>query len=157
MENQPANNNIIDVFVIGAKKGWDIAISSIIPNVIFAYVLIQIMVASGLMKIMATACAPLMAFFGLPGEAMAVFLAALMSMNGAAGTAAALLANGQLEPVHVTILLPSILLMGAKIQYLGRMLGTAGVQKRFYLPLLGVSIFNGILSLLVMKFLVQFF
>lgn len=157
MGKEATNKNLIDVFVTGARKGWDIAISSIIPNVIFAYILIQIMVASGFMKIMADFCAPLMAIFGLPGEAMAVFLAALMAMNGAAGTAAALLANGQLEPVHVTILLPSILLLGAKIQFLGRMLGTAGVQKRFYLPLLGVSVFNGILSLLVMKFLVQFF
>ena len=152
-----ADKNVIDVFITGARKGWDIAITSIIPNVIFAYVLIQFMEATGFMKLMEAACAPLMGIFGLPGAAMAVLLAALMSMNGAAGVAAGLFAAGKLNGVDVAILLPSILLMGAKVQYLGRMLGTAGVEKRFYMPLLGVSLLNAILSLFVMLFLVSVF
>ena len=152
-----SDKNVIDVFVDGARKGWNIAVTSIVPNVIFAFVLIQVMQVSGFMSLMEWACAPVMAIFGLPGSAMAVFLAALMAMNGAAGVAAGLYASGSLTAVHVVILLPSILLMGAKVQYLGRMLGTAGVQKRFYLPLLGISIINAILSLFTMRFLVSFF
>ena len=152
-----SDKNVIDVFVDGARKGWNIAVTSIVPNVIFAFVLIQVMQVSGFMSLMEWVCAPVMAIFGLPGSAMAVFLAALMAMNGAAGVAAGLYASGSLTAVHVVILLPSILLMGAKVQYLGRMLGTAGVQKRFYLPLLGISIINAILSLFTMRFLVSFF
>ena len=153
MSNQ-TNKNVIDVFITGARKGWDISVTSIIPNVIFAFVLIQFLEVTGFMKLLETIFAPVMSIFGLPGAAIAVFFTALMSMNGAAGSAAKLLASGSLTPTHVVILLPSILLMGAKVQYLGRMLGTAGVQKRFYLPLLGVSFINAILSLFVMKFLV---
>lgn len=156
MSNQ-TDKNVIDVFVVGARKGWDIAVTSIIPNVIFAFVLIQFLEVTGFMKMMAKVCAPLMAIFGLPGEAMAVFLTALMSMNGAAAAAAGLILSGKLAPVEAVILVPSILLMGAKVQYLGRMLGTAGVQKRFYMPLLGVSLLNAVLSLFVMRFLVSIF
>ena len=154
MSNMTSEKNVIDVFVDGARKGWDIAVTSIVPNVIFAFVLIQLMQVTGFIALMEKVGAPLMGIFGLPGSAVAVFLAALMSMNGAGGAAASLYASGSLTAEHVTILLPSILVMGAKVQYLGRMLGTAGVQKRFYLPLLGVSILNAILSLFVMRFLV---
>jgi Uncharacterized membrane protein len=152
-----SDKNVIDVFVSGARKGWDIAVTSIVPNVLFAFVLIEIMQVSGFMGFMEWLCTPVMAIFGLPGAAMAVVLAALMSINGGGGVAAALYASGSLEATHVTMMVPMIMLMGAKVQFLGRMLGTAGVQKRFFLPLLGVSILNGILSLFVMRFLMNFF
>lgn len=155
MEN--ANKNVIDVFVDGAKKGWTIAVTSIVPNVLFAFILIQVMQVTGFIALMEKWCAPVMAIFGLPGASIAVFLSALMSMGGAGGAAASLYASGSLDATHITILMPSIFLMGAKIQYLGRMLGTAGVQKRFYMPLLGISVLNAILSMFVMRFILMFF
>ena len=38
MSNMTSEKNVIDVFVDGARKGWDIAVTSIVPNVIFAFV-----------------------------------------------------------------------------------------------------------------------
>ncbi len=149
--------NVIDVFVDGARKGWNIAVSSIVPNVLFAFILIQGMQVVGLISLMEKWFAPVMAIFGLPGAGIAVILSSLMSMGGGAGAAASLYASGTLDATHVTILMPSIFLMGAKIQYLGRMLGTAGVQKRFYMPLLMFSVINAVLSMLVMRFLMVFF
>ena len=53
--------------------------------------------------------------------------------------------------IHVTILLPDIFLMGAQIQYMGRLLGTAGIQGRYYPMLFGISILNAIISMIIMR------
>jgi spore maturation protein SpmB len=75
-----------------------------------------------------------------------------MSMGGGAGVAASLYAAKALDGTHLTILLPAIFLMGAQVQYMGRCLGTAGVQARYYPVLFGISIFNAVVAMLVMRF-----
>ena len=82
-----ASRTVVDMFVEGARKGWQIGIHSILPNVVMAYALIRILEVSGLLKLVGQACAPVMALFGLPGEAIMVNLAALLSMGGAVGVA----------------------------------------------------------------------
>lgn len=74
---------ITDVFVRGARQGWGIAIGSMIPNVLMAFVIIKALQITGLLKIIGVACGPLMAVFGLPGESATVLLAAWMSMAAA--------------------------------------------------------------------------
>ena len=141
-----------DIFVEGAKKGWNIGISSIIPNVLMAFVLIHALRLSGLLDMLGTLFNPVMGLFGLPGQAVMVLVGAWMSMGGGVGVAASLYAAKVLNPTHVTILLPAIFLMGAQIQYMGRLLGTAGIQGRYYPMLFGVSILNAIISMIIMRF-----
>ena len=129
---------IVDIFVDGARKGWNVGTSSILPNVLMAYALIQILRVTGLLKLMGDFFGPVMAIFGLPGEAITVLMSAWLSMGGGMGVAASLFASKILSPTHVTILMPAIFLMGAQVQYMGRMLGTAGVQTRFYPVLLSL-------------------
>ena len=141
-----------DIFVEGAKKGWNVGISSIIPNVLMAFVLIHALRLSGLLDMLGTLFNPVMGLFGLPGQAVMVLVGAWMSMGGGVGVAASLYAAPVLNPTHVTILLPAIFLMGAQIQYMGRLLGTAGIQGRYYPMLFGVSILNAIISMIIMRF-----
>ena len=94
---------------------------------------------------------PVMGLFGLPGQAVMVLVGAWMSMGGGVGVAASLYAAKILNPTHVTILLPAIFLMGAQIQYMGRLLGTAGIQGRYYPMLFGISILNAIISMIIMR------
>ena len=141
-----------DIFVEGARKGWNIGVSSILPNVLMAYVLIQILRVSGLLDILGNIFNPVMALFGLPGKAVMVLIGSWMSMGGGAGVAASLYADKALNGTHVTILLPAIFLMGAQVQYMGRCLGTAGVKTKYYPVLFGISIFNAIVAMLVMRF-----
>ncbi len=141
-----------DIFVEGAKKGWNVGISSIIPNVLMAFVLIHALRLSGLLDMLGTLFNPVMGLFGLPGQAVMVLVGAWMSMGGGVGVAASLYAAKVLNPTHVTILLPAIFLMGAQIQYMGRLLGTAGIQGRYYPMLFGVSILNAIISMIIMRF-----
>ena len=140
-----------DIFVEGAKKGWNVGISSIIPNVLMAFVLIHALRLSGLLDMLGVLFNPVMGVFGLPGQAVMVLVGAWMSMGGGVGVAASLYAAKILNPTHVTILLPAIFLMGAQIQYMGRLLGTAGIQGRYYPMLFGISIVNAIISMIIMR------
>ena len=81
-----------------------------------------------------------------------MLIGAWMSMGGGGGVAASLYASGVLSAKDVTILLPAIFLMGAQVQYMGRLLGTAGVQGRYYPMMFGVSILNAIISMIIMRF-----
>lgn len=143
---------IVDIFVDGARKGWNVGISSIIPNVLMAFVLIHALQVTGLLGLMGKVFNPVMAIFGLPGQAVMVLIGAWMSMGGGVGVAASLYTSGVLNQTHVTILLPAIFLMGAQVQYMGRLLGTAGVQGRYYPMLFGISILNAVISMIIMRF-----
>lgn len=154
------NNNvkekkiITDVFVDGARKGWNIGISSIIPNVLMAYVIIQILRVSGLLDLLEVVFSPVMGLFGVPGAAAAVLMGAWMSMGGGVGVAVSLFNEGVLTGTHVAILTPAIFLMGAQIQYAGRLLGTAGVKGKYYGLLFGICILNAFISMLIMRIFV---
>lgn len=154
--SQTTNQNklITDIFIEGARKGWNIAITSTIPNVLMAFVIIYILNASGLLKLIGEYLGFIMLPLGLPGEAIAVFMAAFLSWGGAAGVLVALVQEGVLNAQHIAILLPGMALVGSTVQYMGRILGVLGVPGKHYLVLFGICIINAYLAMLVMNFLV---
>ncbi len=101
-----------------------------------------------------TICEPVMALWGLPGEAATVLLAALMSMGGAVGVAASLATAGALTGHDVTVLLPAMYLMGNPVQNVGRCLGTAEVNAKYYPHIITVCVINALLSIWVMQLIV---
>lgn len=105
------HKTIVDIFVEGARKGWNVGVSSIIPNVIMAFSVIQVLKVTGLLELLGKVFSPVMAVFGLPGEAAMVLLAAWVANGGGVGVAASLFTAGVINDVHVTILLPAIFLM----------------------------------------------
>ena len=80
-----------------------------------------------------------------------------MSMGGGVGAAAGLLSSGILSNQDITVLLPAIYLMGSLVQYLGRCLGTAEVQSKYYGIMIGICILNALLAMWVMKLIVVMF
>lgn len=70
---------ITDVFVNGAFQGWNIATHSTIPNVLMAFVIIKMLNISGALDFIGTCLGPVMAIFGLPGEAAMILLGGWMS------------------------------------------------------------------------------
>lgn len=145
---------ITDVFVDGARKGWNIGINSIMPNVLMAFVLIQVLTITGALTLLGKVFGPVMAVFGLPGEAATVLMGAWLSMGGGVGVAVSLFTQGVINGAQVAILTPAIFLMGAQIQYAGRLLGAAEVDSRHYGILFGICILNAFLAMFVMRFLV---
>jgi len=143
--------NAIDAFVQGASNGMMIALKTTIPNILFAFVLIEILNITGLLGVIGTAFAPIMQVFGLPGQAATVLAAAFMSMGGGVGVAVGLLANGDLLPIHIPVILPAIYLMGSQIQFIGRVGGAAELPNKFIPHIVGISILNAFACMFVLR------
>ena len=151
-QSKHTTNNPFDIFIIGARKGFNIAVNNLVPNILMAYAVSEVLRILGVMKMVGEIFGPMMFIFGLPGEAVTVLLTAWLSSSAAVGLAASMFANGIIEPRHVTILMPAFFLMGAQLQYMGRLLGVADVPKRYWPLLMSASILNAMLAMLLMNF-----
>ena len=154
MSEQSNNKLLTDVFVEGARKGWDIAIHNTIPNVIRAFVVIHILKVSGALDIIGKYLGFIMLPLGLPGESIAVFMAAFLSWGGSAGVLVALVQNGTLTAPDIAVLIPGMALVGSTVQYMGRVLGVLGIPGKHYLVLFGICILNAYLAMFVMSLIV---
>lgn len=153
-DTKPASSgNPFDIFVIGARKGFQIAINNLLPNVLMAYVIAEMLNIVGAMQFIGRIFAPLMGIFGLPGEAVTVLLTTWLSSSAGTGVAVSLLNKGILNGTHATILIPALFLMGAQLQYMGRLLGVADVPKKYWPLLMVASILNACIAMLVMRFI----
>ncbi|WP_312951186.1 YjiG family protein [Superficieibacter sp.] len=149
-----ARKNVMDLFIDGARRGFTIATTSLLPSVVMAFVIIQALSVTGLLEIVGSICQPIMALWGLPGEAATVLLAAVMSMGGGTGVCASLVLTGVLTGHDATVLLPAIYLLGNPVQNVGRCLGTAGVKPKYYPHIITICVINALLSIWVMQALV---
>lgn len=145
---------VTDIFVEGAKKGWVIATTSTVPNVLMAFVIIKALQITGALELMGTLFSPIMAIFGLPGEAAAVLIGAWMSMGGAVGVVITLFDQGILNGDHIAILAPAIYLMGSQVQYMGRIMGPIRTEGRYIPIMIAISILNAFAAMFVMNVLV---
>lgn len=157
MAEKKKDKNIIDLFIEGCRKGWDTGIRNMMPNVIMAFVLIKALNVTGLLKMLGVVFAPVMALWGLPGEAITVLVSALMSMGGAIGAAASLMSSGAMTAKDVTVVMPAIYLMGSLVQYLGRCLGTSEVDSKYYGIMFAIAIANALMAMWIMKIVVAMF
>ena len=146
---------VLDSFVAGARNGFQIASTVMAPNVLFAFALIQILNLTGLLDIIGIVFKPIMAIFGVPGVAATALMAGWLSMGGGFGVAASLVTSGQLSPADAATLLPAIVLMGAQIQYMGRILGTADIKGKYYAPMMIISVLNASIAMLVMRLIIK--
>ena len=145
---------ITDVFVNGAFQGWNIATHSTIPNVLMAFVIIKMLNISGALDFIGTCLGPVMAIFGLPGEAAMILLGGWMSMGGGVGVAVALFDKGAVDGTQLAIVIPAIYLMGSQVQYMGRCLGVIGIQGSDMFTIMAVPPIVALLSLWVMRLVV---
>lgn len=151
------SGNIFDIFIRGARKGWNIGINNLIPNILMAYVIAYILNILGVMAFIGHWCGPVMGLLGLPGEALIVLLTVWLSCSAGVGVAASLFASGMLAPSHITILMPAFILMGSQLQYMGRLLGTADVPKKYWPLLMAISIMNAVIGMILMRCVMLFF
>lgn len=145
------SSNPFDIFVVGARKGFNIAINNLMPNVVMAYVISEMLNLLGVMPLVGHIFAPLMGLLGLPGEAVTVLLTSWLSSSAGTGVAISLLTKGTLDMTQITILAPAIFLMGSQLQYMGRLLGVADVPKKYWPLLMLTSVLNAIISMILMR------
>ncbi len=146
--------NALEVFISGLRKGAAIGVRFMLPALIAAFVVIEMLQVSGVLRLLAEHVSGVMAVFGLPGEALAVLIAAWASAAGAIGMVAGLASRGLLTPEHVAILLPGILLMGSQLQFFGRILAVAGVSSERVPVMMAIGLMNAVGAMLIMRFLV---
>ena len=144
----------LDVFVAGANKGFKICTTSMLPNLMMAYVVIYILNLTGLLDLISKVFAPIMAIVGLPGEAATVYFSAVLSGVGAAGVAAGLFSSGALTAAHAAILYPACALMTGTVQYLGRILGALGAPSKYYGLCVVLNLFVGYVAMFVMNLII---
>ena len=147
-----APSNPFDIFVIGARKGFQVAINNLMPNIMMAYVIAEILNLLGAMQFIGKIFAPMMGIFGLPGEAVTVLLTTWLSSSAGTGVAVSLITKGVLNGTHASILIPALFLMGAQLQYMGRLLGVADVPKKYWPLLMLASILNACIAMIIMRF-----
>ncbi len=150
---QPAKktNNPFDIFIIGARKGFNVAINNLVPNILMAYAVAQVLNILGVMQFLGEVFGPAMVVFGLPGEAVTVICTTWLSSSAAVGLAANMIANGILDARDITILMPCFFLLGAQLQYMGRLLGIVDLPKRYWPLLMSASLLNAVCAMLVMN------
>lgn len=156
-DTKQPKKNIIEMFVDGAKRGFTIGTTAMLPNVIMAFIVIKGLEVTGLLTIIGKVFAPVMAMWGLPGAAAAALVAAFMSMGGGVGVVASLYVAGALSAQDVTVLAPAIYLLGNPAQNMGRCPGIAEVNPKHFAPILAICITNCLLSIWFMQGILLFF
>lgn len=146
------SNNPFDIFIVGLKKGLNIGLYSLLPNVLMAFVLTYILQLWGVMDFLGRTCGGLMGIFDLPGQAVTVLLATWLSCGAGVGVAACLVASNVLNAHDITILAPAFILMASQIQYMGRLLGVADVPKKYWPILMLNSVLMAFIGMLLMRF-----
>ncbi len=154
MSTETKKPMVTDVFVAGARKGWNIATSSTIPNVMMAFIVIKALQITGALAMIGKIFGPVMGLVGLPGEAAAVLMSAMMSMGGAVGVIMGLYENGTLVGEHIAILAPAIYLMGSIVQYAGRILGVVGTAGQRIPVMFAICIINAFIAMFIMNILI---
>ena len=131
MENMTEEHkkNVLDLFVEGARKGFTIGTTSLLPNVIMAFVIIRILDVTGLLHLIGVAFQPIMGLF----------------------------TQGIMDPIQVTVMVPGIYLMGNPVQNVGRCLGISGVNSRHYFAIIMICLINTLLSIWAMRLIMLFF
>ena len=156
MSNEAAkttSNNPFDIFIVGLKKGLNIGLYSLLPNVVMAFVLTYILQLWGVMDFLGRTCGGIMGIFDLPGQAITALPEYIPNPEGAISPERKEWPL-QLIGHHVTILAPALILMASQIQYMGRLLGVADVPKKYWPLLMLNSLLMAFIGMLLMRFFV---
>lgn len=152
MAQEQQAKTVVDAFVIGARRGLNVALNNIAPNVVMAFVIIHFLKLTGLLDLIGKVFGPVMGIFGLPGQAMAALVSVWLSLGGGVGAAAGLYSSGVINERHITILMPAFMLMGSQLQYMGRILITADMESRQILPTMAISAAVALLAMFLFQF-----
>ena len=157
MDLQKMKPSIVEEFVAGAKKGFYIGAEMIAPAMVLAYVLIEFLNITGLMVIVGKAVGPVMAVFGLPGEAVVALVAAFFAKAAGCATAASLYSQGIIDAKQATILFPACVTMGTLIGHFVRIVITSNANKKWHPLLLCSPLIDAAVVMLLTRVVIQFF
>jgi len=148
--------SLLEEFMFGAKNGFYLGVEKIIPAMIIAYVLITFLKITGLMALIGNVISPVMAIFGLPGEAIVALISAFFAKAAGAATAATLYADGTINAVQATILFPATITMGTLIPHFVRCVISSGANPKHHKIIIAVPIIDAVLSMFLTRMIISF-
>lgn len=146
---------ITEVFVEGARKGWNAAIGSMMPNVVMAFVIIKVLTLSKGLDVVSALFQPVMSVFGLPGAAGIMLIGYWLSMGGGLGVALALFSAGSLNGYALVVMAPACYIVGSNIQYLGRILSVIRTEGKYYTVMQVINFIVAFISIAIMRAIVS--
>lgn len=149
--------SVIEEFVFGAKNGFYLGAERILPAMILAYVLILFLKTTGLMAIIGNIVSPVMALFGLPGEAIIALISAFFAKAAGCATAATLYNDGVINAAQATILFPACITMGTLIGHFVRCVMTSGTNPKHHALMMAVPIIDALISMLLTRLILGLF
>ena len=151
---QEQKEGIMAGFTGGAYSGFMIGVKNIIPNLVFAYAIMEFLNITNLMSIVEVVFRPVMMILGLPGVAAPSLLMGFLTTSGGLGIVANLFSNGMLTPKQVAMLLVGIMCLGASIQYIGRVLSTSGIKTKYYPYMMVINVLNAIIGIIITRIVI---
>ena len=156
LDLQKVKPSIVEEFVAGAKKGFYIGAEMIAPAMVLAYVLIVFLEITGLMNSVGKMLSPIMAVFGLPGEAVFALVAAFFAKAAGCATAATLYSKGVITAAQATILFPACITMGTLIGHFVRIVIVSNANKQRHTLLLCVPIIDAVVAMVLTRIVLNF-
>lgn len=135
----------------GAYSGLMIGVKNIIPNLIFAYVIMRFLNITNLIGYVEIVFRPVMSLFGLPGAAAAALLMGFLTTSGGLGIVATLFMSEMITANQVAMLLVGIMCLGASIQYIGRVLSVAEIRPKLYPVMLMINVINAFIGMTIVR------
>lgn len=157
MSQTTTSKNPIDLFITGARQGWNIAVTSVLPNVIMAFAVIEVLKITGILTLVGTIASPVMTLWDLPGEALIVFATGLLASGGAVGMMISLYSSEILTVEQLFVMTPGVMLIGGMLQYVGRCLGTSEANRRYWGWHILFCFVNACIAMWIMRVIVFFF
>lgn len=152
--SQAVSKNPLDLFVSGAKMGWNMGVNNLVPNIVMAFVVIEVLKITGILALIGKYAGPVMALWGLPGEALVILCTGFLSQGGAVGMIVSLNSNNILSLSDAAVITPGMMMIGGLIQYIGRCLGTSGANKKYWGWHIGIAFINSAIAMWVARVLV---
>jgi len=138
----------------GAYSGLMIGVKNIIPNLVFAYAVMEFLNITDLIHYVELIFRPVMSLFGLPGAAAAALLMGFLTTSGGLGIVATLVISGTITADQVAMLLVGIMCLGASIQYIGRVLSVAEVRPKLYPVMLIINVINAFIGMTIVRLII---
>ena len=148
--------NLIELFMDGSRRGMRIAVNQIIPAMVLGYVIIRFLNLTNLMDLLGVVLGPVMAIFGLPGEAFSVLIAAFFAKASGAAAAALLFEQGVINAGQALILLIPSMCMGTLVGHYARIVLVADVQPKHKGLMLAVPLVTSAIGMLIMRVILSF-
>ncbi|MDY4919871.1 MAG: nucleoside recognition domain-containing protein [Phascolarctobacterium sp.] len=156
-EKTVQKRSLLEEFVFGAKNGYYLGVERILPAMILAYVLILFLKTTGLMTIIGNVVAPVMAIFGLPGEAIVALISAFFAKAAGCATAATLYNDGVINAAQATILFPACITMGTLIGHFVRCVMASGTNPKHHGLMMAIPVVDALISMLLTRLILGLF